>query len=458
MSLANWTDQQIITQLETGQKWSGSTITYSFPTSASGLYSGNGQASGFTPLTAAGQEKATLALALCDDLIAPDMVKVAAGATYTASNIEYGMSTKGVSYGYSYYPSAGSVWLNSAYNSGGNNLVSPEVGRHGFMTYIHETGHALGLDHMDSGTGPSCYQDSTVYSIMSYYGPNMGNTSSAGYGQVAWGDWVASDGILHAPQTPMLNDIKAIQAIYGVETTTRTGNTVYGFNSNVTDASKAVFDFSVNKHPILCIFDSAGFDTLDLSGFATNSTINLAPGSFSNCDSMTNNISIASNTGIEAAIGGSGSDTITGNNLGNTLNGMAGSDKLQGGAGSDILIGGTGTDTLNGGSGNDVFRFAAPTDGGDIITDFSAVSGNDDVFQIKASAFGGGLIANTLLAAGQLQISASDVAATSAVRFIFETDTGILRYDDDGSGSHAAVVLATLQAGATVNLNDFQFY
>ena len=36
------------------------------------------------------------------------------------------------------------------------------------------------------------------------------------------------------PDTPMVDDIAAIQALYGVDTTTRTGNTVYGFNSNVT--------------------------------------------------------------------------------------------------------------------------------------------------------------------------------------------------------------------------------
>ena len=45
-----------------------------------------------------------------------------------------------------------------------------------------------------------------------------------------------SDGKLYSPQTPMVNDVMAIQAIYGAETTTRTGDTVYGFGSNVTGA------------------------------------------------------------------------------------------------------------------------------------------------------------------------------------------------------------------------------
>ncbi|MCA0433612.1 MAG: M10 family metallopeptidase C-terminal domain-containing protein [Proteobacteria bacterium] len=363
MPLGAWSDQQILNQLVSGSKWSGSTITYAFAASSASIYTGNGQG-GFSALSEAAQLQAERALSLWDDLIAPDMAKVAPGGSYLSSNIEFGMGTSNIGYAHAYFPGGGSVWFNSSYGSGTNNLVAPVIGQHGFVTYIHEIGHALGLEHMgdyngSDSEGPSSYQDSTVYSVMSYYGPSWGSGSDAGQGQVAWADWVGADGKLYSPQTPMLNDIMAIQAIYGVETTTRTGDTTYGFNSTVTGSASAVFNFSSNKNPILCIFDSDGIDTLDLSGWSTSSAINLAPGSFSSGNSMTYNISIAYSCWIENATGGAGADTITGNVLSNILIGLGGADTLDGLDGDDHIYGGLGNDTINGGGGTDTVYFDA---------------------------------------------------------------------------------------------------
>jgi serralysin len=43
----------------------------------------------------------------------------------------------------------------------------------------------------------------------------------------------------------MLNDVMAIQAIYGASTTTRSGDTVYGFSTAPSTAPPAaIFDFN----------------------------------------------------------------------------------------------------------------------------------------------------------------------------------------------------------------------
>ena len=300
MAKSVWTNEQVIDQLDSGAHWSGSALTYGFPTSAS--WFPYGERTGFSALSATQQAAATQTISLWDDLIAPDFTLATNGAS---ANVKYMNTTTNIGYAQAYYPSSwqggGSVWFNPQYgaSSGTNDLVTPKVGAWGWSTYVHETGHALGLNHPGTYNGGSptyandalFAQDSEMYTIMSYF--TADNTGA---------DWVADDGRTYYAQTPMLYDVMTIQAMYGAETTTRTGNTVYGFNAN---AGVAVFDFTINTHPIVCIYDSAGIDTLDLSGWSYSCVINLAPGSFSNCDMMTYNISIAyvrrSRTALAAA-------------------------------------------------------------------------------------------------------------------------------------------------------------
>jgi serralysin len=247
MAKTVFTDQQIISQLNSGYKQSGQALTYGFPTTAT--WFSYAEKTGFTPLSQAQQAAATLAIQLWDDLITPDFTLNTADPT--KANVKYMNTTTNVGYAHAYYPTGtqagGTVWFNSTYgsNSGTNNLINPVVGQWGFQAYVHETGHALGLDHPGAYNGGSptyatdaeYAQDSLQYTIMSYFTAN--NTGA---------DWVASDGKSYYAQTPMIDDIMVIQAMYGAETTTRTGNTTYGFNSN---ADRSVFDFSTNKHPVL---------------------------------------------------------------------------------------------------------------------------------------------------------------------------------------------------------------
>ncbi len=360
MAKAVWTDAQIIAQLDTGAHWSGTNLTYGFPTNAAWFpYS---ERTGFSELKASQQAVASLVIKMWDDLIVPDFRLAANGAT---ANIKYDNTTTNIGYAHAYFPGswsgAGSVWFNPNYgsNSGTNNLVSPTAGQWGFSAYIHETGHALGLDHPGTYNGGSptytndalYTHDTQQYTIMSYF--DAYNTGA---------DWVADDGKHYYAQTPMMDDIMAIQSMYGAETTTRTGNTVYGFNSN---ADLWLFDFTQNRHPVLCIYDSSGNDTIDLSGWNYACLINLTPGSFSNADMMTSNISIARTAWIENAIGGGGNDTLIGNAIANVLDGRGGNDILTGGGGGDVFVYG-----LNYGK--------------DIITDFTVSGADADVIDFTA--------------------------------------------------------------------------
>ncbi len=316
MALASWTSTQIINQLNSGSRWFGPLITYSFPTSASTISSPFGEAQTFRTLNTNQQYAAKQALATWDDLIAPTIVQV-----NSLSNIEFGLSTTDTDFAHAYFPSNGSIW----FNANSSELLTPQVGQYGFETFIHEIGHALGLEHMGNYNGagnnqPSAYQDSTVHSVMSYFGPDH----NSGQDRVAWADWVGTDGKTYSPQTPMLSDVLAVQSIYGPDLITRLGSTVYGFNSNVIGDQSSIFDFAKNKNPILTIYDAGGTDTLDLSGFGSASTINLNSGSFSSCNAMTNNIAIAYSSLIENAVGGPGNDLITGNALNNLIDGGGG--------------------------------------------------------------------------------------------------------------------------------------
>jgi serralysin len=355
---ASWTEQQIVDNLlRADMYWTTPTVSYGFPTTA-GSWFANGEGPGFSAFLETQKAAARLAMSLWDDLAAIDFTESAGAAQVTFQN-----TTTDIGYAHAYYPGtwgpAGSIWLNPNYNSssGGNDLVTPTVGKWGFNTYLHEIGHALGLEHPGEYPQGATYaanapylQDTVQYSVMSYFAAS--NTGA---------DWVASNNQSYSPQTPMLHDILAIQALYGVETTTRTGNTIYGFGSN---ADRSVYNFTTNAHPVLTIWDAGGLDTLNLSGFSTASRIDLNAGSYSDCDGMTKNIAIAFNCFIENATGGSGNDSITGNALANLLRGSAGNDSLIGGDGNDTLDGGTGSDSLQGGNGIDSadYRYGVAVD------------------------------------------------------------------------------------------------
>lgn len=148
-----------------------------------------------------------------------------------------------------------------------------------------------------------------------------------------------------------------------------------------------------------------------------------------------------------AAITGTGNtvaNVLTGNAGNNVLSGLGGADTIDGGEGQDTLNGGAGLDRLTGGLGGDTFLFASITSttlgsSVDTLTDFAAGEGDKLAFS-KAVFTALGAIG----ALGADAFHAGAAANDATDRIIYNQATGNLFYDPDGTGSRAAVLVATL--------------
>jgi len=132
--------------------------------------------------------------------------------------------------------------------------------------------------------------------------------------------------------------------------------------------------------------------------------------------------------------GNSGNNRITGNSGGNTLNGSSGSDTLTGGLGNDSFV----------------FNTALGSSNIDRITDFNVVA---DTIRLENAVFTG-LAAGTLSAAAFVK-NTSGNAADASDRIIYETDTGKLYFDRDGTGAAAKDHFATIGTNLSFTNADF---
>jgi Ca2+-binding RTX toxin-like protein len=186
----------------------------------------------------------------------------------------------------------------------------------------------------------------------------------------AFADFVVVGGVIQSSKVNVSTDWLStygtgLSSFYGTPSTTRTGDTIYGFNNN---SGRAIFDAAQFAGITYTIVDHGGSDTLDYSGFGQNQRIDLNPEAFSNVGGSIGNVTIARGTVIERAIGGGGNDSLVGNAADNFLDGGAGNDTLSGGDGSDILVlNDGGADAAMGGAGNDGFYFGAAFGVGDSV-------------------------------------------------------------------------------------------
>ena len=415
----------------------GAPITYSFRSASTDT--------AFARFTPAQIAAADAAIQLWSDVANVSFLRVGAGATGEAAysdnaTIRFHGLTSSPSYAFAYYPGSraasdisGDVFLNVSHAS----LNDMSLGNYGFLTMMHEIGHAIGLSHpgaYNAGSGgPITYagsaeyaEDTRQYSLMSYFDASEGGASHGSrYGS-----------------TPLLHDIAAIQSLYGANAATRAGDTVYGFGSNADRSSFHIA--SAVQTAVFAIWDGGGNDTLNLSGYAQASRINLASDSFSDAGGLTRNIAIAQGALIENAVGGSGADAIAGNLVANVLRGGAGNDVLTGLAGDDRLFGDAGNDTLDGGDGGDVLSGGLGIDtlfGGAGTDLLYGEAGNDtltggtgaDLFVFAAD---GSFDVAFDFAAGEDFFAFSDLETASVgADIVWREASHILAWDADGAGA-----------------------
>jgi len=348
-----------------GVKWAVNSLSYSFPTSGSAYEYDGEPDNGFAVLNATQQMATRAVLANVASSVNISFTE-STGGSAPGATLRYAESSEPGT-AWAYYPSTASWGGDSWYNRSHYN--SPIKGNYAYATFLHETGHALGLAHPHDAYVMPVGRDSMEYTIMSYRS-YVGAPLFQGYTNESFG----------FAQTLMMYDIAALQYLYGANYNSNSADSVYSWSPTT---GQMFIDGAGQGAPganriFMTLWDGGGTDTYDLSDYSTPLKIDLRPGEWTTTSAAqlawltpngskiaAGNIANALLYGgswlslIENAKGGSGHDTIIGNQTANMLWGNGGNDVLSGGNGHDVLIGGAGADVLMGGNGHDLAQYAA---------------------------------------------------------------------------------------------------
>lgn len=260
-----------------------------------------------------------------------------------------------------------------------------EQGAYGYITLIHEFGHALGLAHPHDDGGSSTVWEGVTAPFDSFgtFDLDQGIYTMMSYndGWQLHPDGENTEPLFGYEGTLMAFDVAMIQAKYGANTDFHNANDTYTLPSaNALGSYFSCLWDTGGKDKLVC--DSTDGAIIDLRA-ATLGYDAGSGGYISYVNSIYGGFTIANGVVIENAGGGSGADDIIGNDARNRLSGGNGDDTITGGGGRDLLTGGNGADHF-------VYLLASDSTGSarDTIKGFETGSDKIDLSAVDAQKGG----------------------------------------------------------------------
>ena len=349
-------------------------------------------------------------------------------------------------------------------------------GADGFLTIMHELGHALSLKHGHSETltPPSPRSEIALadnvndneFSVMTY-ASWLGSPINQ-FKPVPTSAWEGS-----APQSFMMYDIAALQSLYGANYGKVGSADVYRWDGasgqeTINGGAAPFTGLSSTGKIFSTVWTQGATTTYDLHNFSQNQVDDLRPGAFlkfSDGQLADLNNQVAQGTPgyiaqgniynalvfhgdqrslIANLITGAGDDTLIGNDRDNHLSGGAGRDTISTNAGDDIVSGGAGADTLHFGAGHDTLRDSLADLNGDVVFDFG--QGAVDVLGV--------LLVRSNLAVTPQQTTLSAIGATVTLNGTFADGEFVFSQRGSGADAHTDMAfvpyLPTLKEGVAV--------
>jgi Ca2+-binding RTX toxin-like protein len=355
-------DEENIQSMLSGSTWSTLALTYGFPTSG-GQYGPNEGtdeiAAGMQALNGGQQTAVQTILAQIANVTGLSFTENAGSPG--SAQLRYALSgDPDTAHAYEPGPgNGGDIWFNT------NKYSTPTLGNYQWLTFIHESGHALGLKHGHESPALSPDRDSMEFSVMTYRGYiGAPVNDDSGFTNETWG----------YAQTLMMYDIAALQRMYGADFTYNAGDTVYSWDP-ATGAFRidGVTQWTPGGNRIfMTVWDGGGIDTYDFSNYTsfTPRTIDLRPGEWTKLGDTQ-----LANLGNGFARGNIANSLLHNGDPRSLIENAIGSQI------SDSLIANDASNRLTGGGGEDRFVFytvsASSVSAPDTITDF--VSGGDKI-------------------------------------------------------------------------------